>query len=99
MARSRQVDGNTARCQLRLLGQGFDFRFTTINSSISYTVLAFLPALYERWLFIVIAAVGAVLLGIGLEYAQLFLGRRHFEIGDMIADTGGVALDYWLASR
>src|ERR1700676_5355405 len=60
----------------------------------AYTVLAFLPALYERWLFIVLAAAGAVLLGIGLEYAQLFLGWRHFEIGDMIADTGGVCVDY-----
>jgi VanZ family protein len=56
----------------------------------AYTVLAFLPPLYERWLSIVLAAVGAVLLGIGLEYAQLLLGWRHFEIGDMIADTGGV---------
>ena len=56
----------------------------------AYTVLAFLPALHERWLFIVLAAAGAVLLGIGLEYAQLFLGWRHFEIGDMIADACGV---------
>ena len=36
-------------------------------------------------------AIGAVGLGIGLEYAQLHVGR-DFEIGDMVADGVGTVL-------
>ncbi len=33
---------------------------------------------------------GAIALGIGLEYLQLWSGWRDFEIGDMVADAVGV---------
>lgn len=56
----------------------------------AYAVLAFLPAVHERKWFIVAAAVGAVALGIALEFGQLFSGWRDFEVGDMIADAVGV---------
>ena len=58
---------------------------------LAYLVLAFLPAIHERRNFMATAAVGAVALGVLLEYGQLFTGR-DFEIGDMVADAGGVAL-------
>ena len=56
----------------------------------AYAVLAFLPAIHERRRFIIAAAIGTVLLGIGLEFGQLFTGWRDFEIGDMLADAVGV---------
>ena len=56
----------------------------------AYAVLAFLPTIHERRAFIVAAGLGAVLLGIGLEYGQLFSGWRDFEFRDMIADALGV---------
>ncbi|MBV8846268.1 MAG: VanZ family protein [Bryobacterales bacterium] len=56
----------------------------------AYAVLAFLPAIHERRKFIMGAAIGTVLLGVGLEFGQLFTGWRDFEVGDMIADAVGV---------
>jgi VanZ family protein len=56
----------------------------------AYALLAFLPAIHERRRFIVAAAIGTVLLGIALEFGQLFTGWRHFEGGDMVADAVGV---------
>ena len=56
-----------------------------------YAVLAFLPALHEETKVVWFMAIGAVGLGIGLEYAQLHVGR-DFEIGDMIADGVGTVL-------
>jgi VanZ family protein len=56
----------------------------------AYAVLAFLPALHERRRLVFAAAVGAVLLGVGLEYAQRYSGWRDFEVGDMVADAAGV---------
>jgi VanZ family protein len=53
----------------------------------AYMVLAFVPAIHERRPFV--AAIGAVALGIALEFAQLVSGWRDFEIGDMIADAMG----------
>jgi VanZ family protein len=58
----------------------------------AYLVLAFLPALHERRRFAIAAAVGAVALGVALEYVQLYSGWRNFEVGDMIADAIGVCL-------
>jgi VanZ family protein len=58
----------------------------------AYAILAFLPAIHERKGFVVAAAVGAVALGVALEYGQLFSGWRDFEVGDMIADAVGVAV-------
>ena len=56
----------------------------------AYALLAFLPAIHERRRFIIAAAIGTVLLGIGLEFGQLFTGWRDYEVGDMIADAVGV---------
>ena len=54
-----------------------------------YALLVFLPAVHERRGVVAAAVVGAVVLGVGLEYAQLYTGWRDFEIGDMVADTIG----------
>ena len=56
----------------------------------AYAVLALLPALHERRRIVVAAALGAALLGVALEYGQLYTGWRDFEIGDMAADVAGV---------
>jgi len=55
----------------------------------AYAVLAFLPALHERWP--ALAAVLAAVVGTGvlLEFAQNYSPGRSFEIGDMVADTVG----------
>ena len=57
-----------------------------------YAVLTFLPTIHERRKHVIAIALGAIALGIGLEYAQLFTGWREFEIGDMVADAVGVCL-------
>ena len=56
-----------------------------------YAVLAFLPALHEDRKAVWWIALGAVGLGIALEFVQLYVGR-DFEIGDMIADAAGATL-------
>ena len=56
----------------------------------AYAFLAFLPTIHERWRFVVAAAIGAVMLGVVLEFGQLYLGWRDFELGDMVADAVGV---------
>ena len=61
-----------------------------VEHFLAYAVLAFLPTIHERRGFIIVAAIGAVALGVGLEYAQLYSGWRDFEVKDMVADTAGV---------
>lgn len=58
----------------------------------AYLALAFLPAIHERRRFVIAAALGAVALGVALEYVQLYSGWREFEVADMIADAIGVCL-------
>jgi len=43
-------------------------------------------------------AIGFVVLGIAIEFVQRATGYRNFELLDMVADAGGVALG-WLAGR
>jgi VanZ family protein len=57
---------------------------------LAYAFLAFLPAVHERRNFVVAAALGAIALGVGLEYGQLYSPGRSFEIADMVADAIGV---------
>ena len=61
-----------------------------VEHFLAYAVLTFLPTIHERRGFIIAAAIGAVALGVGLEFAQLYSGWRDFEVGDMVADTAGV---------
>lgn len=63
-----------------------------LEHCLAYAVLAFLPAIHEQRRFIFSAALGAVALGIALEYGQLLTGWRDFEYGDMVADAVGVCL-------
>lgn len=63
-----------------------------VEHCLAYAVLAFLPAIHEQRRFIIAAALGAVVLGIALEYGQLLTGWRDFEYGDMVADAVGVCL-------
>ena len=58
----------------------------------AYAFLAFLPALHERWRFIFLATLGAILLGVSLEFAQLFADGRSWELSDMEADAAGVCV-------
>jgi len=60
-----------------------------IDHFAAYAALALLPALHEKRRFLIAAAIGAVALGVALEYAQLYSGVRDFEVGDMIADAVG----------
>ena len=59
---------------------------------LAYLVLAALPTLHERGRIVIAAALGAVALGIGLEYVQRYLGWRDFEVADMVADGIGVCV-------
>ena|SRR5579872_4613521 len=61
-----------------------------IEHFFAYFVLTFLPTIHERRRLAVVAAIGALTLGVGLEYAQLYSGWRDFETGDMLADAIGV---------
>ena len=65
---------------------------------VAYAVLACLPATHERRRVVVAAAIGAVALGVALEYLQLYSGWRDFEVGDMIADAAGAACGLAAAS-
>lgn len=58
----------------------------------AYAFLAFLPALHERRRFTLLAALGAILLGIALEFAQLFAADRTLQLSDMQANVAGVCL-------
>jgi len=57
-----------------------------------YAVLVFLPAIHERRSVLLGAAAGAIVLGVGLEIAQLLTGWREYEFADMIADAIGVCM-------
>ena len=45
----------------------------------------------------IVAAVALVALGVGLEFAQLLTGYRHFDLADMRDDAIGVAAGFLLA--
>lgn len=57
-----------------------------------YAAVAMLPAIHERRRFIAAVSLGAVALGVVLEYVQLFSGWRDFEYGDMVASAAGVGI-------
>jgi VanZ family protein len=55
-----------------------------------YAVLAFLPALHERLRTAILAILALAAVGVLLEFAQLHVEGRSFEILDMAADGGGL---------
>src|SRR3954471_7923658 len=55
-----------------------------------YAVLAFLPTVHERWPTVRAAILGALVLGVLLEFAQRLSPGRSFEVGDMLADACGL---------
>jgi VanZ family protein len=61
----------------------------TVEHFCAYACLVFLPALHERRPFILLAATGAILLGVSLEFAQHVIGGRYLQISDMEANTAG----------
>jgi VanZ family protein len=63
-----------------------------VEHAAAYAFLAFVPAIHERRRRVIAAAAGAVLLGVALEFAQLWSGWRDFEVADMVADGIGVAV-------
>jgi len=63
-----------------------------VEHTVAYAALALLPAIHERRKFVIGAAAAAVVLGIVLEYGQLYTGWRDFEVADMVADTIGVCV-------
>ena len=58
----------------------------------AYAALAFLPAIHERRRLVIAMAAGSLALGIGLEFGQLHVYARSFEITDMAADALGICL-------
>jgi VanZ family protein len=56
----------------------------------AYAVLGFLPALHERRPTVAASLLSAIVIGIGLEFAQRLSPGRSFEIADMAADICGV---------
>jgi VanZ family protein len=68
-----------------------------VDHAIAYAILAWLPAIHERRKVIVGAALGALVMGVGLEYAQLYSGWRDFEVGDMVADAVGAGCGFFAA--
>jgi len=58
----------------------------------AYAVIALLPAIHEKRKVLIAAAIGAVALGILLEFGQLYSGWRDFDVMDMVADAAGVAV-------
>ena len=64
----------------------------TVEHFGAYAFLTFLPALHERRHFIVLAALGIMLLGVSLEFAQLFADGRSWQFSDIAADAAGVCV-------
>ena len=63
----------------------------------AYAVLAFLPSLHERWPALGAALLGAMALGVLLEFLQRLSPGRNFEVADMVSDACGVLCGLVLA--
>jgi VanZ family protein len=63
----------------------------------AYAVLAFLPAVHERWKLIAVAGFGLMALGYGLEVGQLYSPGRSYDLADFAADAVGVCCGVILA--
>jgi VanZ family protein len=60
----------------------------------AYAVLALLPTVHEKWRHLSLLLLLMVLLGVALEFGQLYSPGRAFEIGDMVADATGVVAGF-----
>jgi VanZ family protein len=58
---------------------------------VAYFGLAFIPVLGFRLRAGILTALAMIPLGVALEFAQLHIPARSFEVADMIANTCGVA--------
>ncbi len=56
----------------------------------AYAVLALLPTVHEKWRRLSLLLLLMLLLGVALEFGQLYSPGRSFEIGDMVADATGL---------
>jgi VanZ family protein len=63
----------------------------------AYAILGFLPSLHERRPTLAATLLGAILLGVLLEFAQRLSPGRTFEIADMAANTCGALCGMLLA--
>ncbi|WP_455199578.1 VanZ family protein [Kaarinaea lacus] len=63
------------------------------------TLMAWFSQLYTGTGQRIILAVIFCLMGILLEYFQDWGGHRYFEVADMLANTLGILLGWWLSSR
>ena len=75
-----------------------DFSFADkFYHGLAYLWLAVLPAVgYGTRTAALRGGIFVALLGIGLEIVQFFLPMRSCEFGDMLADTAGVCLGFYL---
>ena len=65
-----------------------------------YLWLAFLPGLiFSGRKTALSASLSMLLLGLLLEACQAFIPGRHFSVGDVAANSGGVLMGAWLAFR
>src|ERR1035437_3832529 len=63
----------------------------------AYAVLALLPAVHERWRFIMVAGFGLMAMGYGLEVGQLYSPGRSYDLADFAANAVGVCCGVSLA--
>lgn len=69
-----------------------------LNHAVAYaTLMLWFSNIYELPVRRGMLAIGFVVLGIALEFAQGWTGYRTFELADMAADTFGVAAGWALA--
>ena len=60
---------------------------------ITYSILSFIPALTFGWTRkVVLACLAMVVLGLGLEFGQLWIPGRSFETSDILANGLGVLI-------
>lgn len=61
-----------------------------------FMLMGWFGQLYPAFSRQIISALGFVLMGILLEFVQGWSGYRMFEVQDMLANTTGVLLGWWL---
>jgi VanZ family protein len=58
---------------------------------LAYVVLGLLPVLWAgRWRQSIVMVLAMVALGLALEYGQIFVPGRGFELADLVTDDAGL---------